>query len=97
MSDHCFSEQSHEIHARSLHYPKDFTFEPGETSIQEDTYRRKPISVLNALLLRRSFDTPTRSRATLSSALISTGSFTAVFLNGLATLICYGLVRTKLV
>ena len=36
----------------SLHHPKNFVFGPGTTSVQGDTYRRKAISVLNAVLLR---------------------------------------------
>ena len=31
--------------------PKNFVFGPGTTSVQDDTYRKKAISVLNAVLL----------------------------------------------
>jgi carboxylesterase type B len=36
----------------SLHDPKNFVFRPGTTSVQDDTYRKEAISVLNALILR---------------------------------------------
>ena len=36
----------------SLKDPKNFVFGPGTTSIQDDTYRKKAMSVLNAALLR---------------------------------------------
>ena len=37
----------------SLQNPKSFVFGPaGTTSVQDDTYRTQPISVLNAVMLR---------------------------------------------
>ena len=36
----------------SLSHPKNFVFGPGTTSVQDDTYRKKAISVLNAVVLR---------------------------------------------
>jgi len=36
----------------SLRHPKNFVFGPGTTSIQDDTHRKKAISVLNSVLLR---------------------------------------------
>ena len=36
----------------SLDDPKNFVFGPGTTSIQDDTYRKEAISVLNAVVLR---------------------------------------------
>jgi carboxylesterase type B len=35
--------------------PKNFVFEPGTTSIQDDIYRKKAISVLNSVILRHPF------------------------------------------
>ena len=35
-----------------LHHPKNFVFGPGTTSVQDDTYRKEPISALNDVLLR---------------------------------------------
>ena len=36
----------------SLGDPKNFVFGPGITSVQNDTYRKEAISVLNAVVLR---------------------------------------------
>ena len=36
----------------SLKSPKNFVFGPGTTSVQDDTYRKEAISVLNAVILR---------------------------------------------
>ena len=36
----------------SLDDPKNFVFGPGTTSVQNDTYRKEAISVLNAVALR---------------------------------------------
>ena len=36
----------------SLDNPKNFVFGSGETSIQDDTYRKEAISVLNAVALQ---------------------------------------------
>ena len=39
----------------SLDNPKNFVFGPGTTSVQDDTYRKKAMSVMNAVMLRYPF------------------------------------------
>ena len=39
----------------SLDDPKNFVFGPGKTSVQDDTYRNKAMSVMNAVMFRHSF------------------------------------------
>jgi carboxylesterase type B len=39
----------------SLQNPKNFVFGPGTTSVQDDTYRKKAMSVLNSVALQHPF------------------------------------------
>ena len=39
----------------SLDNPRNFVFGPGTTSVQDDTYRKKAMSVMNDVMLRHPF------------------------------------------